>query len=223
MKHAPYTGVDKFLSKRPTFCPSIRHSKKGFSKRKCRSIETQLETLLFVVFYYLNRTCSFHFKCVAIKNLFNEAFRAWILECLKWDPPKQKTFLLKTHPSKDVQKNMLKAWNFFKKYFDNNLQNIFQTKILENSNEQILLIAALMVGLWLNSIFIRPPFLHISVWILSTVMYPSAEARPGSSQATKIKIFARIVNVFKLMLLFLSSVPSWVFEGLSLHLWRVLT
>ena len=127
------------------------------------------------------------------------------------------------HPSKDVQKNMLKAWNFFKKYFDNNLQNILQTKILENNNEQILLIAALMVGLWLNSIFIRLPFLHISVWILSTVMYPSAEARPGSSQATKIKIFARIVNVFKLMLLFLSSVPSWAFEGLWLHFWRVLT
>ena len=31
-------------------------------------------------------------------------------------------------------------------------------------------------------------------------MYPSAEARPGPSQATKINLFARIVKVLKLML-----------------------
>ena len=32
-------------------------------------------------------------------------------------------------------------------------------------------------------------------------MYPSAETRPGPSQATKTNHFARIVNVFKLILL----------------------
>ena len=31
-------------------------------------------------------------------------------------------------------------------------------------------------------------------------MYPSAETRPGLSQATKINLFARIVEIFKLML-----------------------
>ena len=36
-------------------------------------IKRQLETLLFVLFY-LNRTCSFHFKCFSIKSLCNEAF-----------------------------------------------------------------------------------------------------------------------------------------------------
>ena len=59
-----------------------------------------------------------------------------------------------THPSKGVQKNMLKAWNFSKnkichRCFDNNLQKLFRTKILKNSNGKILLIVALMVGLWL--------------------------------------------------------------------------
>ena len=32
-------------------------------------------------------------------------------------------------------------------------------------------------------------------------MYQSAEARPGPSQASKINLFARIVNFFKLTLL----------------------
>ena len=32
-------------------------------------------------------------------------------------------------------------------------------------------------------------------------MYQFAEARPGSSQASKINLFARIVNVMKLTLL----------------------
>ena len=39
----------------------------------------------------------------------------------------------------------------------------------------------------------------------------SAEARPGCSQASKINLFARIVNVFKFVL---SRVPSWMFEEL---------
>ena len=52
-----------------------------------------------------------------------------------------------------------------------------------------------------DSIFTRLLFLHISVRILRTVMYPSAAARSGPSQATKINLFATIVNVFKLTLL----------------------
>ena len=31
-------------------------------------------------------------------------------------------------------------------------------------------------------------------------MYQSAEARPGPSQASKINLFARIINIFKLTL-----------------------
>ena len=47
---------------------------------------------------------------------------------------------------------MLKAWNFtenkiYHKCFDNNLKKLFGTKILKNSNEQIILILALMVRL----------------------------------------------------------------------------
>ena len=45
-------------------------------------------------------------------------------------------------------------------------------------------------------------------------MYPSAETRPGTSQATKVNLFVKIVKVLKLMLLFLSKVPLWIFEGL---------
>ena len=55
-----------------------------------------------------------------------------------------------------------------------------------------------------------------SSWIgLRTVMYLSVEPRSGPNQATKINLFARIVDAFKLM--------SWMFEGLLLHLWVVLT
>ena len=36
---------------------------------------------------------------------------------------------------------------------------------------------------------------------LRTVIYQSAEARPRPSQSSKINSFARIVNVFKVMLL----------------------
>ena len=43
--------------------------------------------------------------------------------------------------------------------------------------------------------------LRISIWILRTLMHLYAETRPGPSQATKIKLFAGIVEVFKLMLL----------------------
>ena len=45
-------------------------------------------------------------------------------------------------------------------------------------------------------------------------MYPSEEAHPGASQASKINLFGRIVSVIKLTLLFLPKATSWVFEGL---------
>ena len=59
------------------------------------------------------------------------------------------------HPSKGVQKNILKAWNFAKnkichRYFDNNFKKLFWTKILKISNRQILLKIVLMVGLVLK-------------------------------------------------------------------------
>ena len=44
-------------------------------------------------------------------------------------------------------------------------------------------------------------------------MYPSAEALPRPSQATKITLFEGIDNAIKLTLLFLSKIPQWVFEG----------
>ena len=126
-----------------------------------------------------------------------------LFECIKYDAPSRIIFLLQTHLSKAAQKNMLKAWNFTKnkiyhKCFDNNLKKLFGTKILKNSNEQIILIVALMVRLWPklqmeivdqnNPIFNHPPSLHVSIWILRTASYPSAKARPGTSQATKVII-----------------------------------
>ena len=59
------------------------------------------------------------------------------------------------HPSKGVQSNMLKAWDFTKnklcyRVFENNLQKIFQTKTLENDTGQIAFIVVLLVGLWLK-------------------------------------------------------------------------
>ena len=52
-----------------------------------------------------------------------------------------------------------------------------------------------------DSIFTCLPSLHIFVWILRTLMYQSAELRPEPSQAPKINLFVRIVNVIKLTLL----------------------
>ena len=68
---------------------------------------------------------------------------------------KEQFFKTHTHPSKGVQKNMLKAWDFTKdklchRYFDNNRQKIFRTNILENRTRQILLTVVLMVDLWLK-------------------------------------------------------------------------
>ena len=50
-------------------------------------------------------------------------------------------------------------------------------------------------------------------------MYQPAEARPGPSQASKVNLFVRIINVFKITLLTIFvKVPSWMFEELRLHL-----
>ena len=48
---------------------------------------------------------------------------------------------------------------------------------------------------WNDPSFTRLPSLAISIWILRTVVYPSAETHAGPSQATKIKLFARIVSL----------------------------
>ena len=58
-------------------------------------------------------------------------------------------------PSKGVQKNMLKWWNFIENKichvcFDNYLRKLFQTKILKSSNGQIFLKVLLMFALWLK-------------------------------------------------------------------------
>ena len=81
--------VDKFFSRRPNLrasnftCALDRARKTEGQNRSVRSIETQLETLLYVL-YHLNRTCSFLFKCVSIKSFCNEAFVIWLLfQCLK--------------------------------------------------------------------------------------------------------------------------------------------
>ena len=57
------------------------------------------------------------------------------------------------HPSKGVQKNMLKTWNFTEKrlchrYFHDNLQETSRTSILQIGTGQALLIVVLMVGSW---------------------------------------------------------------------------
>ena len=46
-------------------------------------------------------------------------------------------------------------------------------------------------------------------------MYPSAEKRPGPSQASKISLLARLVEVFKLMLLTI-FVKSTIMGGRAL-------
>ena len=64
-------------------------------------------------------------------------------------------FTLPTQPSKVVDKNMLKAWNFTKnkllrECFDINLRKIFRTTSLDNCTGQRFLIVALRVDLYLT-------------------------------------------------------------------------
>ena len=77
------SGVNKFLSRRLNFqarnytlAPDRGRKKMGDQNKIVLPIKTQLEALLFIVLHYPNRTCSFHFKCVSIKSLLNEAFGA---------------------------------------------------------------------------------------------------------------------------------------------------
>ena len=155
----------------------------------------------------------------------------------------------------------------FHRCFDNNLQKLFRTKILKNSNKKILLIVVLMVRLrlklqmdivkmipsllvfhsliiftrlysfcfytenyflrytgivyltlltlnkWINKKIKVPP-LHVSIWILRTVTYPSAETGPGPSQATKINLFARIVSLRISLAVFVKSQIMEIWRGL---------
>ena len=64
-------------------------------------------------------------------------------------------FIIQTHPSEGVQKNMLKSWDFTKnklchKYFENNLQKIYRTNILKKWHQTNTFDSFLMVGLWLK-------------------------------------------------------------------------
>ena len=63
----PNTEVDKFLSGHPILwagnficAPNRARRKMGAQNQSAPPIETQLEKLLFAL-YYLNSTCSFHF------------------------------------------------------------------------------------------------------------------------------------------------------------------
>ena len=86
------SGVDKFLSRHPNF--RARKYKTGCSKQKCISDQDTTRNIA----------------------LCWDAFGTWMLfDYLKQDAPKRIAFILKTHPSKGAQKNMLKAWNFTKK------------------------------------------------------------------------------------------------------------
>ena len=60
-----FTGVDKFISRRPTFRSGTQ--KMGSQNQSARPTETQLET------------CSFHFSSASIESFCNEAFVDWML------------------------------------------------------------------------------------------------------------------------------------------------
>ena len=113
--------------------------------------------------------------------------------------PQRTIFIIQAHPSKGVQKNMLKAWYFSKnklchRCIDNNLQKNFRPNILENGTGQILLIVVLMVNLWLKLQMVivdkMISSLHNFVWTLRAVIYRSTET-------PSLAVF----NVFKLTLL----------------------
>ena len=58
-------------------------------------------------------------------------------------------------PSKGVQKNILKAWNFTQiklrhRCFANNVEKIFQTNILDNGAGEILVMVVLIVDICLD-------------------------------------------------------------------------
>ena len=132
------------------------------------------------------------------------------------------------HRSKGVQTAMLIAWNFIKnkichRFFDNNLQKLFRTKILKNINEQILLTVVSMVDLWLEMEIVDKMILYLLIFLFYISpfelqeLYLFAEARPGSRRATKINLFAIIVKVFKstLLTIFVKSIIMSVGTALA--------
>ena len=99
-----------------------------------------------------NTTRNIAFYSLLPKQDLQLSFEMCFHQYIKKDAPQTMIFILQTHPSKGVQKNMLKEWNFTKnkicyRCFHNNLQKLFRTKILKNSNGHILLKVVLMVGL----------------------------------------------------------------------------
>ena len=132
-------GLDKFFSKRP-----IGHAKKRGAQNQSQCvhlIEKQLETIIFVL------------RCNSIKSFCTKSFVMWILfECLRQDASQKTMLTLQAHPSKGVQKNMLKAWNFNKhKLCHRYLKKNCRTNILQSNTAQLLLIVVLMVGLFLDN------------------------------------------------------------------------
>ena len=142
-KSTVISGVHQFLFRRPIFwacnftcAPDQALKKMGAQNQIVRPIETQLETLLFAI-YYLNSTYNLYFWCRKVLTIM-------FFKC------KRTVFIIQTHSSKSVQKNKLKAWDFTKnkfcdRYFDKKLQKIFRTNILENGTGQKLLIVVLMI------------------------------------------------------------------------------
>ena len=66
-----------------------------------------------------------------------------LFECLKQDASQRIILIVQTNPSKGVQENILKAWNFttyklHHRYVDNNLQKNFRTNILESDTADTL-------------------------------------------------------------------------------------
>ena len=126
-----------------------------------------------------------------------------LFECLKQDASQRIILIVQTNPSKGVQENILKAWNFttyklHHRYFDNNLQKNFRTNILESDtavtfdscfNCRILFISPKLEN---DSIFTYCQR-NISAWLLKAVLYSPAEAISGSSQPSQMELFARIV------------------------------
>ena len=147
----------RFFGRPSLFARPIGHEKKkknGLAKLNsmCTSYRETTRSNIFFLLCYLNRACSFHFDSNFIKSFCNEAFAARVLfECLKQDTFQKVILILQTHPSKGIQKYMLKAWHFNKykirhKFFDNNWQKNCQKNSLESDNAHILLIAVLMVS-----------------------------------------------------------------------------
>ena len=152
------SGLEKFTYTRPIIRAQSDTQKKGEHKNQsqcARPNEKQLETAISVLFQ-LNRASSCHFYC----NSISKVFPMRLLQCEFFSMSKircvSKILMLPAHPSKSVQKNMLKAWDFnkyklFHISFGNNLQKNCRTSLLQSDTAQILLIVVLLVGLFLDN------------------------------------------------------------------------